>query len=115
MKVIFKTNFRARDFLKSKVERKLEHKLEKLEAKTRKIKEKKQAVLNKFEKEDHEIEEVPLLQENTKAMFNAASTKRMSGLVHHMMGGETYLHTWEVENTGLAPWTENVMFFLFFF
>lgn len=30
--------------------------------------------------------------------------------VPHMLGGETYLHQWEVQNTGEATWTPMVRY-----
>lgn len=111
---------RAKDLLKSlKLEGKLERKLEKLEHKTKKIKEKKLALLTKSSDSEagqsssrshsyHHCEKEDDLLQMDASPVNAQS------VVPHMLGGEIYLHQWEVMNTGKLPWTSKVKEFCCF-
>ncbi|KAJ8933882.1 hypothetical protein NQ314_013735 [Rhamnusium bicolor] len=94
----------------SKLEGILERKLEKLEHKTKKIKERKLALLTKSSDSDagpstsrrdtyHCIE-----NEEDLLLMDAAPVNR-TGTFPRMLGGEVYLHKWEVMNTGKLPWT----------
>ncbi|KAJ8924658.1 hypothetical protein NQ315_000809 [Exocentrus adspersus] len=101
----------TKDLLKSlKLEGKLERKLEKLEHKTKKIKEKKLALLTKSSDSEagqsssrshsyHRCE-----KEDDLLQMDAAPVNTQS-VIPHMLGGEVYLHKWEVMNTGKLPWT----------
>lgn len=104
--------FRTKDLLKSlKIEGKLERKLEKLEHKTKKIKERKLALFTKSSDSDaghshngaHSKPKEEVI-ENEDLQMDADPV----GFQHntpHMFGGEVYLHKWQVKNTGKLPWS----------
>ncbi|XP_018571385.1 uncharacterized protein LOC108911046 isoform X2 [Anoplophora glabripennis] len=109
--LIAESSHETKDLLKSlKLEGKLERKLEKLEHKTKKIKEKKLALLTKSSDSDagqsssrsHSYRRVE--KEDDLLQMDAAPVNTQSA-VPHMLGGEVYLHQWEVMNTGKLPWT----------
>lgn len=105
--------FSTKDLLKSlKLEGHFERKLEKLEHKTKKIKEKKFALFGKssdseagpsssksHSRKDEEIEELRKMD---------AAPVLSQNIIPHMLGGEVYLHQWRVVNTGKLPWTSEV-------
>ncbi|KAL1518013.1 hypothetical protein ABEB36_001699 [Hypothenemus hampei] len=105
----------TKDFLKSL---KLDNKLEKLERKASKYREKRQA-LQQFNKpsNDHAAQDwCTFLEERTRMIeeeLQMQKPKKMDGKnqkiqtsIPHMIGGETYQHIFEVQNIGDYPWTE---------
>jgi hypothetical protein len=136
-----------------KYDRKLEMKLDKLDAKTKKIKEKKQALISKLDNEEHRQPKNPFLfidsegfahleideeakdegrqakgpvgkvrsvkQDDTAnkhpqialdvdgvPLMNACLAPGAdTATLQQMVGGEVYLHKWEVMNNGKLPWT----------
>ncbi|KAJ8953179.1 hypothetical protein NQ318_003215 [Aromia moschata] len=101
----------TKDLINSlKIEGKLERKLEKLEHKTKKIKEKKLALLTKSSDSDagqsssrsHSYRHCAKQDDLQKYDAVPVNTQKV---VPHMLGGEVYLHQWEVMNTGKLPWT----------
>lgn len=85
-----------------KLERRLDSKLEKLEQKSKKIREKKLALVDCTE--DEAISMKGFVNDSLK--MGARSCKESKIL--HMSGGETYCHQWTVMNTGTLPWTSKV-------
>lgn len=104
-------NVDTKDLIKSM---KLDHKLEKLERKTSKYREKRLALQTAVKSSDSEAghsssrsrsrdkNEKP--KEEQEPKMDAKPVNSQS-VVPHMLGGEVYLHQWEVQNTGEAPWT----------
>lgn len=117
-----------------KFDRKLENKLDKLDAKTKRIKEKKQALisriedaeqryfgkmeqtevnnLNVTEEKNENIDEeslpIPIDVNGTPLLNSSLANLADSEACEHMMGGEIYLHTWEIINSGKLQWSPNV-------
>lgn len=95
-----------------KIEGKLEKKLEKLEYKTKKIREKKIALFAKSS--DSETGQSSSKSHNRKDVANDnildmdAAPVNSQNIIPHMLGGEIYLHQWKVMNTGSLPWTSEV-------
>jgi hypothetical protein len=147
----------SKELLKTlKYDRKLEMKLDKLDAKTKKIKEKKQALISKLDNEEHRQPKNPFLfidsegfahleideeakdegrqakgpvgkvrsvkQDDTAnkhpqialdvdgvPLMNACLAPGAdTATLQQMVGGEVYLHKWEVMNNGKLPWTSKV-------
>lgn len=102
-----------------KLEGKLERKLEKLEHKTKKIREKKIALFSKSS--DSEAGPSSSKSQSRKDESNDyilkmdASPILSQNIVPHMLGGEIYLHQWKVVNTGRLPWTSDVRFYSQFY
>lgn len=104
-----------KDLLKSlKLEYKLENKLEKLERKTKKIKEKKLALFTKSSDSDaghsssrSRSNHVQEDDNEDELQMDGAPVNDLS-VVPHMLGGEIYLHRWEVINVGKAAWSSKV-------
>lgn len=93
-----------------KLEKKLDCKLEKLEQKTLKIKEKKSALkdgdylLSTF---CNQKIGVPITYK--ELLMNASvSTGKQVVTIRNMSGGETYKQEWPVVNTGSIAWDSNV-------
>ncbi|KAL3275286.1 hypothetical protein HHI36_020054 [Cryptolaemus montrouzieri] len=99
-----------KEFLKTlKLEKKVETKLEKLESKSKKLKEKKMSLLTKSSDSDAGHSSSKSNSETIlnvdMGQMNAAPVRHQQSVIPHMMGGEVYLHSWEVINNGLLPWT----------
>lgn len=101
-----------------KIEGKLERKLEKLEHKTKKIREKKFALFAKSS--DSEAgQSSSTISHNRKPEVGDDFLKMdatpvvTQNVVPHMLGGEVYLHRWKVVNTGRLAWTSEVRVFSF--
>lgn len=82
---------------------KLLSKLDKLDAKTKKIKEKEQALINKISFADDVKQSEKSLDTDTAKLMNASFVTQES-----ISDGDTYLHTWQVMNSGTLPWTKDV-------
>ncbi|KAK9871498.1 hypothetical protein WA026_012869 [Henosepilachna vigintioctopunctata] len=101
-----------KEFLKNiKLEKKVDTKLEKLENKSKKLKEKKLALLTKSSDSDaghssSKSNSDTLLGVDMNQM-NAAPVRYQQSVIPHMVGGEVYLHTWDVINNGSLPWTSD--------
>ncbi|XP_072396375.1 uncharacterized protein [Diabrotica undecimpunctata] len=101
----------TKDLLKSlKLEGKLEHKLEKLESKTKKLKEKKLALFSKSSDSDgctssvKRRSSVPCEPEDDGFHMDAMPIN-VQQIIPHLLGGEIYLHQWKVLNSGKSAWT----------
>ncbi|XP_044269025.1 uncharacterized protein LOC123014155 [Tribolium madens] len=93
-----------------KFDMKLENKLDKLDAKTKKIKEKKQALINKIScaEDRHGSGKRSHFLLDTSSFMNASLVNECNtGVYEHMLGGDVYLHTWQVINSGMLPWTRS--------
>ncbi|KAJ8973560.1 hypothetical protein NQ317_009584 [Molorchus minor] len=99
-----------KDLIKSlKLDSKLERKLEKLEHKTKKLKEKKVALLIKSSDSDagpSSSRSQSHRHSEDFDQFDAVPINTQS-VIPHMVGGEIYLHQWKVMNTGSCPWTND--------
>lgn len=91
-----------KDLKHLKSEKKLENKLEKLDLKTFKIKTLKQAL-----KDVNESRSTPLINE-IEYMNVSLATNVIFPMVH-LLGGETYMHSWEIINCGMLPWDKNTV------
>lgn len=95
-----------------KIEGKLEKKLEKLEYKTKKIREKKIALFAKSSDSEAGQSSSKSYSRKDEVDFNIldmdASPVSSQNIIPHMLGGEIYLHQWKVMNTGRLPWTSVV-------
>lgn len=91
-----------------KLDRQLEIKIDRLESKAKKIIEKKQHLLSKFDHAE-EVFVMPLDIQGRPLMN--ASLAHESFFVPHLVGGELYEHTWDVVNCGAIPWSAKVSFF----
>lgn len=100
-----------------KLERKLENKLEKLERKTLKVKEKRLALARSSDSDAgrsaNKCRAVPVAVpvDISEQHMDAAPVNPHNTVVPHMMGGEIYMQKWEVTNTGKLPWTADVSYF----
>ncbi|CAG9854334.1 unnamed protein product [Phyllotreta striolata] len=109
----------TKDLIKSlKLENKLEQKLEKLENKSKKWKEKKLALVSKSSDSDVAVcsnakrrQSVPCEGDDYVLQMNATPVNTQE-IVPHMLGGEIYLHQWKVINSGKLQWNSdtNLMF-----
>lgn len=98
-----------------KLERKLENKLEKLERKAIKVKERRLSLLHSHSKDSSQRKvQTSITADDSALRMNAYSPKSAFSSAYHMMGGEIYMQQWEVENNGELPWTSQVrhLFFL---
>ncbi|KAF7266096.1 hypothetical protein GWI33_020547 [Rhynchophorus ferrugineus] len=99
----------AKDLLKSI---KLDYKLEKLERKASKYREKRSSLQSAVKSSDSEAGHSSSRsrsrdkQEETKAPKMDAKPVNSQTIVPHMLGGEIYLHQWEVQNSGEGAWNE---------
>ncbi|XP_066249930.1 uncharacterized protein [Euwallacea similis] len=118
---------RAKHLLKSV---KLENKLEKLELKASKYREKRMALQHILKTSDHgpkssdseagpsssrrdkkekhmqmELGVSQSKQENVEGPKMDARPVTVQSVIPHMLGGEIYMHQWEVQNTGEDQWT----------
>lgn len=92
---------------------KLENKLEKLERKTLKVKEKRLALARSSDSDVGHTgsKSRPItacVTDTDLNMMDAAPINQHNMSIPHMMGGETYMQRWEVVNTGKLPWTSEV-------
>lgn len=89
--------------------------MEKLEHKTKKIREKKIALFAKSS--DSEAGQSSSKSHSRKDETRDSIIKMdaapvlSQNIVPHMLGGEIYLHQWKVVNTGRLPWTSEVRIF----
>ncbi|XP_057653370.1 next to BRCA1 gene 1 protein-like [Diorhabda carinulata] len=100
----------TKDLMKSlKLEGKLDHKLEKLESKTKKLKEKKQALLFKSSDSDGGSRCGKLNLHGSEDDFLQMDARPIDtqDVIPHMLGGEIYLHHWKVINSGKMTWNKN--------
>ncbi|KAG5871599.1 hypothetical protein JTB14_010723 [Gonioctena quinquepunctata] len=110
---IVDSSHETKDIIKSlKLEGKLERKLEKLESKTKKIREKKLALFTKSSDSEtgpstsRSQSKPPCRREQGDELFQMdAAPTHTQDVIPHMLGGEIYLHQWEVINSGKSPWT----------
>ncbi|XP_060535950.1 uncharacterized protein LOC132707925 [Cylas formicarius] len=98
------SNTDAKDLIKSL---KLDNKLEKLERKATKYKEKRFALFSAAKSSDSEAG-----HSSSRSRSHEKEDSRMGAqpvnvqeVVPHMLGGEVYLHKWEVINTGEIAWS----------
>lgn len=88
-----------------KLEGKLDHKLEKLELKSKKLKEKKHALHVKSS--DSDVGVNPTVFSNEDFLQMDARPLDTQEIIPHMLGGEIYLHQWKVVNCGQMTWNRN--------
>lgn len=107
-----KTDANEKEFMKSiKLERKLDCKLEKLEQKTMRVKEKKMALVCSndadMNRSSNKSRPIGMPLSDTEFFMDASAVGNHESTIPHMSGGETYQQEWEVVNTGEMPWTES--------
>ncbi|KAF5300975.1 hypothetical protein FQR65_LT09019 [Abscondita terminalis] len=92
-----------KELIKSlKLERKLDNKLEKLEQKTIKIKEKKMALQTNDGSAEFQI---PIDIKSEIDNISVSIVGKHEVFIPHMLGGETYQHEWDVVNSGTIEWS----------
>lgn len=95
----------------NKLERKIDHKLEKLEHKT-KLKLKKVGLTRSSDSDVGRsgssgwLTGMPLA--DSDVLMDAVQTSKNEVTIPHMNGGEVYLQAWEVINNGKLHWTDDV-------
>lgn len=107
---LLKPDVNEKDVMKSlKMERKLDFKLEKLEQKTLKIKEKKLSLMRPNDGDNRSSKSRPigLPLSDTELLMDASAVGQQESTIPHMFGGETYQQEWEIINTGDMQWNEN--------
>lgn len=94
------------------MERKLDNKLEKLEHKTLKIKEKKMALLRSSDSDvghsSRKSRPIGVPANEAEFLMDATVLGQRHSTIPHMSGGETYKQEWEVVNSGELSWTDDV-------